>query len=159
MDRRALLPTGLALAGLVVVLLGLHQELLTARAAGGPTVTTGWGRDLNHTERLLGALATVALPVAAVSVRVRRAGYLVQAVGATVLWFALTASVHWLGQPEVYTGLPVAGGTTGEFVLAAEPYLLLAGGLLLVAAGAVGAQGTPGRETDRDLRAGTREEV
>ena len=150
MDRRTILPVGLAFVGLVTVLVGLHQDLLTVRAAYDGTVTTGWGRDLNHTERKLGLLATVALPVAAAAARYRYAGYLVQAAGAAVTWAALSASVHWLLDPVVYSGLPVAGGTSGAFVLGAEPYLLLVGGLLLVAAGVAGAHPSPYGVSDSD---------
>jgi hypothetical protein len=138
MQRRALLSAALALAGAVVVLFGLHQELLATRAAAG-SVTTGWGGDLNHTERLLGAVALAALPMAVLSGYLRAAAYLVQLAGAAVAGYAVYAALHWLGQPGTSTGLPIAGGRTGDVVLAAEPYLLVVGGLLLVAAGVVGA--------------------
>jgi hypothetical protein len=154
MDRRALLPTGLALAGLVVVLLGLHQELLTARAAGGPTVTTGWGRGLNHEERLLGALATAALPLAAAAARVRRIGYVVATAGGVVAGVALWAAGSWLAEPWVSTGVP---GDAGTVVLGAEPSLLVLGGLVLVASGLVGALMPPAGVTDRDVPARTTE--
>jgi hypothetical protein len=150
MDRRALLPTGLALAGLVVVLLGLHQELLTARAAGGPTVTTGWGRGLNHEERLLGAVATAALPLAAAAARFRLLGYLVATAGAAVTGVAVWAAGSWLAEPWVSTGVP---GDAGTVVIGAEPYLLVVGGLLLFASGLVAARGTPVDAGDRDAPA------
>lgn len=152
MDRRSLLPLGLALAGLAAILVGLHQELVTVRPAYDGSITTGWGRDLNAGERQLGALATGALPVAAVTVRYPRARYLLQAVGLFVAGRALYASVHWLLQPDVYTGIPIAGGTSGELVLGAEPYLLVVGGLLLVAAGSAGARPAPLTRGDRDAQ-------
>jgi hypothetical protein len=146
-DRRTLLPVGLALAGLVVVLVGLHQELLTAATPGGPTASTGWdgshlpwGRKFSDSERYLGAVATAALPLAAATAWRRHLGYLVAIAGAGVAGYALLVAGTWLAKPWVSTGLP---GDDGGIVLAAEPYLLVLGGLLLVAAGLVGAWGIP----------------
>lgn len=150
MESRDVIPAGLALTALALVVVGIHQELLTTRFAGGPIIETGWGGDLSYQERQLGALVAGALPVAAASARYRRAGYLVQAVGAVVLGATLLATTHWIGQPEVYTGLPVAGGASGVFVLGAEPYLLVVGGLLLVGAGVAGARPDATDAADND---------
>ena len=146
MDRRALLPVGIAAAGTLAVVIGIHTELLTMRPGTGGTIETGWGGSLNHEEQLLAGLSLLGIVSAFAAIRWRRAALLTQAVGGIVLFYALRAVVGYSFDPRlgVYTGFPVLGGTTGRVVFGAEPYLLVLGGLLLIAAGVLGVRGWPG---------------
>ncbi|WP_247008476.1 hypothetical protein [Halorientalis litorea] len=137
MNYRALLPAGVAAAGLAAVVVGIHTELLHFRPMYDSTIVTGWGRDLNHEERLLARLSGLALVGALASARWRRAAVLPLAVGGIVLFYVGRAVSYYL-TPELYTGLPVAGGTTGRRVFGAEPYLLALGALLFVGAAVLG---------------------
>jgi hypothetical protein len=150
MDRRALLPAGVAVAGTLAVVIGIHTDLLAMRPGVGGAIETGWGGRLNHEERLLAGLGLVGIVGAFVAVRWRRAALLTQAVGGVVLFYALRAVVGYALDPslELYTGFPVADGTTGQVVFGAEPYLLVLGGLLLIVAGVLGFRGWPGAGSD-----------
>ncbi|MEF8856657.1 MAG: hypothetical protein V5A16_04480 [Haloplanus sp.] len=59
MPPRRLVPVALAFAGLVAVVIGVHQELVHVAPGFEGTITTGWGGDLTHEERLLARLALV----------------------------------------------------------------------------------------------------
>jgi hypothetical protein len=146
MDRRALRPAGVAVAGTLAVVIGIHAELLHVRPTASGTIETGWGGSLNHEETLLAALSLLGTVGALAASRWRRAALLPQAVGGVVLFYALRAVGIYLSDPllEVYTGLPVLDGTTGRAVFGAEPYLLILGGLLLIAGGVLGFHGRPG---------------
>lgn len=151
MDRRTLLPTGVAIVGALAVVIGIHMELLHMRAGVGRTIDTGWASSLNHEEGLLAGLSLLGIVGALAARRWRRAGLLSQAVGGVVLFYALRAVMQHILDPGVgiYTGLPVFEGTTGQIVFGAEPYLLVFGGLLLIAAGVLGYRGWP-RSGDSD---------
>lgn len=153
MNYRALLPAGVAAAGLAAVVVGIHTELLHFRPMYDSTIVTGWGRDLNHSERLLAQLGGLAVVGALASARWRRAAALPLAVGGIVLFYVGRAVAHYL-TPTLYTGLPVAGGQTGRHIFGAEPYLLTLGALLFVAAGVLGYRqtglSTTGPDQNRD---------
>lgn len=146
MDRRALRPAGVAVAGTLAVVIGIHAELLHVRPTASGTVETGWGGSLNHEETLLAGLSLLGTVGALAASRWRRVALLPQAVGGVVLFYALRAVGIYLPDPllEVYTGLPVLDGTTGRVVFGAEPYLLILGGLLLIAGGVLGLREWPG---------------
>ncbi len=146
MDRRALRPAGVAVAGTLAVVIGIHAELLHVRPTASGTIETGWGGSLNHEETLLAGLSLLGTVGALAASRWRRVALLPQAVGGVVLFYALRAVGIYLSDPllEVYTGLPVLDGTTGRVVFGAEPYLLILGGLLLIAGGVLGFHGRPG---------------
>ncbi|MFC6954860.1 hypothetical protein [Halorubellus litoreus] len=145
MDRRALLPGGVAIAGTLAIVIGVHTELLTMRPGTAGTIETGWGGSLNHEEELLAGLSVVATSSAFAAIRWRRAALLAQAVGGVVLFYALRAVVGYSFDPTlgIYTGLPVLDGTNGRVIFGAEPYLLVLGGLLLIVAGVLGFRGWP----------------
>ncbi|MFC6974772.1 hypothetical protein ACFQL1_08900 [Halomicroarcula sp. GCM10025709] len=149
MDRARFLPVGLAAAGLLTVLVGIHTELLHARPMYEFTIDTRWGRSpgqprllhsLNHEERLLARLSGVGLVGAALATRWRQAAAIPALIGGIVLFYPIRAVLHHLGDPAsgIYTGVLPIGDPAGRIVFGAEPYLLVLGGLLLVAAGVAG---------------------
>lgn len=151
MDRRALLAAGAAVVGLLAVLVGVRQELLHVGAAHAGTVDTGWTGSLNHSERLLTRLAGLGAAGAVVAYRWRRVAVLPAATGGVVLYYALRAVLGYALDPGLYTEVTLWSGRTTAYVLGAEPFLLAAGGLLLVASGLVG-YGTGG-DSERRRRA------
>ncbi|WP_324760046.1 hypothetical protein [Haloarcula montana] len=161
MNRTRLLPVGLAAAGLVTVLVGIHTELLHARSMYDFTITTGWGRvpgqprllhSLNHEERLLAQLAGVGLVGSILAMRWRQAAAIPVLMGGVVLFYPVRTVLHYLGDPRtgVYTGVVPVGDPTGRVVFGAEPYLLVLGGVLLLAAGVAGWWLSPTAATDEE---------
>jgi len=136
MRPRRLVPVALAAAGLVVIVIGIQQELVHVAPGHEGRVVTGWGGELNHEERLLAQLGAVGVAGAVAALRWRRLAVVPVATGGVVLCYALRAVVYYALDPGLYTTVPVYGGTT-RLVLGAEPALLVAGGTLLVAAGIV----------------------
>ena len=145
MNRRALLPGGVAIAGMLAIVIGIYTELLTMRPGIGGTIETGWGGPLNHEEQLLAGLSIVGTISAFAAIRWQRVALLAQAVGGVVLFYALRAVVGYAFDPTlgIYTGFPVLDGTGGRVIFGAEPYLLVLGGLLLIAAGVLGFRDCP----------------
>jgi hypothetical protein len=137
MDRRTTVSLALAAAGLVAVVVGVHQELLQFRPMYDATVETGWGGSLNHEERLLARVAVVGLLGVVASLRWRLAAIGSLAAGLVVSFYAARAVAHHAAEGALYTGLPIAGGATGRLLLGTEPYWLLLGGACLVVAGVV----------------------
>jgi len=136
MRPRRLVPVALALVGLVAIVIGIRQGLVHVAPGYDGTITTGWGGDLNHEEHLLARLALVGV-VGTVAARWwRRLAVVPVATGGVVLFYALRAAMHYALDPGLYVEVSAYGGPT-RFVLGAEPFLLVAGGALLVAAGVV----------------------
>jgi hypothetical protein len=162
MQHRRHLTVVIAAAGLLTVVLGVHAELLHARPMYDVTVETGWGHldghplwihSLNHEERLLASLSGVGLLGSVVATRWRPAAAMPAASGVIVVFYPVRAVVRWASSPQfgIYTGIPGVGNPSGRFVLGAEPYLLVVGGLCLVGAGLVGWRAaTPQRRSDDD---------
>ncbi|WP_248895362.1 hypothetical protein [Haloplanus halobius] len=59
MRTRRMVPVAAALAGLVAIVIGIHQGLVHVAPGSEGTIMTGWDGDLNHEERLLARLALV----------------------------------------------------------------------------------------------------
>ncbi|AZH24153.1 hypothetical protein [Haloplanus aerogenes] len=136
MRPRRLVPVALAIAGLVAIVIGIHQGLVHVAPGYDGTITTGWGGDLNHEERLLARLALVGVVGAVAARRWRRLAVVPAATGGVVLFYALRAALHYALDPGLYVEVSAYGGPT-RLVLGAEPFLLVAGGALLVGAAVV----------------------
>lgn len=147
MRNDRVLPLALAVAGFAAIVIGIHQGLVhVAPGNAGTTITTGWDGELNHEERLLAALGAVGIAGTAGSFRRKRLAVVPVVMGGVVLFYALRAVYHYVRTLPLYTDVQSYGGDRTMFVLGAEPFLLIGGGLLLVGAGIVGWR----RETRRE---------
>jgi hypothetical protein len=134
-----------AALGLGVVVVGLYQEMLHVAPGYGGTIRTGWGGDLAHGERLLAWLGVVAVGGTVAATRLKYLAAVPVAVGGVVLVYAGRAVLGYVRDPGLYTPVRTYGGETTRFVLGAEPFLLVAGGGLLVVAGVAGWRAHAGR--------------
>ena len=132
------IPAVLALAGFVTIVVGVHQGLVHVAPGYEGTITTGWDGTLSHEEVLLARLGLVGVVGAGAALRWRRLAVVPAATGAVVLCYALRAVLHYARNPGLYAPVTAFGGESVRFVLGAEPFLLVAGGLFLVGAGVVG---------------------
>jgi len=144
------LPVALALVGFAAVVIGIHQGLVHVAPGYEGTIVTGWGRSLNHEERLLAGLGAVGVGGAVASLRWRRLVAVPAAVGGVVLFYALRAVIYTVQDPGLYAETTTHGGNSVVFVLGAEPFLLVAGGLLLVGAGVAGRRRHAGSQKGSD---------
>ncbi|WP_255148676.1 hypothetical protein [Halorarius halobius] len=142
MRTRRLAPVALAVAGLAAVVVGVHQGLVHVAPGYEGTIQSGWDGPLSHEERLLARLAVVGAVGAAGALRWRRLAVVPAAAGGVVLLYVLRAMATYLQDPGLYTETTTYGGDPVMFVFGAEPFLLLAGGGLLVTAGVVGWRAT-----------------
>ncbi|MHB9285660.1 LPXTG cell wall anchor domain-containing protein [Halobacteriales archaeon Cl-PHB] len=138
MNPRTSLPTLLAIGGFLAILVGIHQELVHVAAGYDGRIVSGWGGSLNHEEYLLAGLGALAIGAAVASRRWSRLALLPVAAGGIVLFYALRASLQLVRQRPLYTETTTYDGATIKFVLGAEPFLLVAGGILLVGSGLLG---------------------
>lgn len=145
-DDRAL-PLALAIAGFAAIVIGIYQGLVhVAPGYGELTIVTGWGGELSHEERLLAALGAVGLGGIAGSRRWTQLAVVPVAMGAIVLFYALRAMLHYVQHVPLYTEVRTNGGDPAMFILGAEPFLLIGGGLLLIGAGIASRRRQPSRE-------------
>jgi hypothetical protein len=140
MENTRLVPAALAAAGCVAVLAGVYQGLVHVAPGYEGTITSGWDGPLNHEEVLLAGLSVVGVAGAVAARRWRWLAGVPVAIGGVVLFYTLRAVAGWVQSttPLYREFSPPAGGFEGErimIVLGAEPFLLAAGGLLLVGAG------------------------
>jgi hypothetical protein len=138
MDRRNLLIVGMAAAGLLAIVVGVHQSLVDVAPGFDGRIVTGWDRGLSHEERLLAALGGLGAVSALGATRWRRLAAVPVAAGSVVLLFTLRAVGQYAMRPGLYTDVRLHDGSTTRFVLGAEPFLLAGGALLLVTAGIAG---------------------
>ncbi|WP_430639249.1 hypothetical protein [Haloferax volcanii] len=136
MDRQRALAVVMAVVGFGAVVAGIHQELLHVAPRYDGTITTGWGGRLNHEEYLLARLGGVGVVGTLAALRWKYAAALPVAVGGVEIGYSLVAVSHYVREPGLYTTVQTFDGTT-RLVLGAEPFLLVAGGLLLFGAGVV----------------------
>ncbi len=155
MKNRRLVPVGLAVVGCAVIVVGVYQGLIHVAPGYEGTIVSGWGGDLNHEEVLLVQLGAVGVGGAVAATRWKRVASVPLVTGGVVLFYALRAVVGLFLSPTrpLYREFsPPAPGFEGDpvvFVLGAEPFLLAAGGLLLVGAGVAGLSRRPsGQEGD-----------
>ncbi|AXG08985.1 hypothetical protein [Haloplanus rubicundus] len=138
MRPKRAIPAVLALAGFVTIAVGVHQGLVHVAPGYEGTITTGWDGALSHEEVLLARLGLVGVVGAGAAFRWRRLAVVPAATGVVVLSYAFRAVLHYAQDPGLYAPVTAFGGASVRFVLGAEPFLLVAGGALLVAAGVVG---------------------
>jgi hypothetical protein len=162
MDDRRLLPVVLAVVGCVTIVVGAYQGLVHVAPGYEGTIVSGWGRGLNHEERLLVRLGVLGVVGTAAARWWRYLAGVPILLGATVVFYAVRAVYGLVRGPRfLYREVQIHGAGFGDdpvvFVLGAEPFLLAAGGLLLVGAGITAGRLAP-RETSEDVTASTRRE-
>ncbi|WP_251329080.1 hypothetical protein [Haloplanus pelagicus] len=135
MRSRRLVPVALAAAGLAAIVIGVYQGLIHVAPGYEGTIMSGWDGDLNHEERLLVRLGLVAVGGTVTALRWRRLAVVPVVAGGVVAFYALRAIVHYALDPGLYAEVETYGGHSTRFVLGAEPFLLVAGAVLLAAAG------------------------
>ncbi|WP_338740323.1 hypothetical protein [Haloplanus salilacus] len=129
-----IVPVVVALAGFAAIVVGVHQGLVHVAPGYEGTVTTGWDGDPNHEERLLAWTAAVAVCGTVAALRWRRLALVPVLMGGVVLFYVFRAVLNYAQDPGLYTVVDL-GGESLRFVLGAEPFLLVGGAILLVAAG------------------------
>lgn len=141
METREIVPVMMAAVGCTAIVIGVYQGLVHVAPGYEGTIMTGWDGDLNHEEELLALLGAVSVGGSVAALRWRRLGSVPLVVGGIVLFCALRAIFSIFRSPNypLYREFsPRAPGFEGEtvmFILGAEPFLLIAGGLLLMGAG------------------------
>jgi hypothetical protein len=152
-DARVRVPVVLAVAGGVAIVVGIHQGLVHVAPGYEGTIVSGWGGKLNHEERLLAAVGAVGIAGSIAARRWRRLCVVPIAAGGVVLFYALRAIGHWVWRTPLYVETSIDDGDPTVFVLGAEPFLLVIGGALLIAAGVLGWRR---HSTESDGRCGSR---
>lgn len=138
MISKRILPTVLAVAGFTVIVIGIYQGLLHVAPGYDGTIMTGWDGGLNHEERLLAGLGAVGIAGAVATIRWKQFSIVPGFMGGVVLFYAVRAIYLQVQDVPLYTETTLYSGETTVFVLGSEPFLLIAGGLLLIGAGTVG---------------------
>jgi len=139
-EYERLVPVVIAIAGLAAIGIGVYQGLVHVAPGYEGTITSGWGGSPGHEEVLLVQLGAVGVGGVVAGLRWKRLSGLSSVVGSVVLFYAVRAVFGLVRSPRpLYEEFSVRGGgfegDTVMFVLGAEPFLLAAGGLLLVGAG------------------------
>jgi hypothetical protein len=140
MEHHRLVPVAMAIAGLAAIGIGVYQGLVHVAPGYEGTIMSGWDGALSHEEVLLVQLGAFGVGSVVAGLRWKRLSILSIFVGSTVLFYAVRAVVDLFQSPRpLYGEVSVQGagfeGDTVMFVLGAEPFLLVTGGLLLVGAG------------------------
>lgn len=135
MRTSTVLPVVLAVAGCATIVIGIHQGLVHVAPGYEGTITSGWGGELNHEERLLAVVGAVGIGGTVAAFRWKRLSVVPIAAGGVVLFYALRAVLHWAQNVTLYAETTTYGGDPVVFILGAEPFLLVTGGLFLVGAG------------------------
>ena len=143
-------PIILASAGFAAIVVGVHQGVLHVAPGYQGTINAGGG-VLGRREWLLAGMGAVGIVGATVSLRWKRLSVVPMAVGGVVLFEAFRTMIiaaHGLPYP-IYTETAYRlSDDPVMFIFGAEPFLLVAGGVLLVSAGIVGLRGRRNREND-----------
>lgn len=142
-EPRGISPVVLAIAGFAAIVIGMHQGVLHVAPGYQGTINAG-GEVPGLREWLLAGMGAVGIVGAAVSLRRKRLGVVPVAVGGVVLFEGVRTMVlaaNGLRYPlYTETTYPFSGEPI-MFIFGAEPFLLIAGGGLLVVAGFVGLRG------------------
>ena len=153
MRNNAMAPGILAIAGFVAIVVGIHQGVLHVAPGYQGTINAG-GDPLGRREWLLAGVGALGVVGAVSSIRTKRLSAVPGAVGGVVLFEAFRTIVL------AATGLPyplfteTTYRTSGDpvmFILGAEPFLLVAGGVLFVGAGIVGSRIQRNRGNDDEM--------
>ena len=140
MQTRQLVPVAIALAGFAAIGIGVYQGLVHVAPGYEGTIMSGWDGGLSHEEVLLVQLGVLAVGSVVAGLRWKRLAIISVVMGGIVLFYAFRAVFTLLqSRQPLYREFSVQGagfeGDTVMLVLGAEPFLLAAGGLLLMAAG------------------------
>lgn len=141
-------PVVLAIAGFTAIVVGVHQGVLHVAPGYQGTINAG-GEVLGRREWLLAGTGVVGIVGAAVALRRKRLSVVPVAVGGIVLFEALRTMIlaaNGLPYPLYSETTNRLSGEPIMFVFGAEPFLLIAGGVLLVGAGIAGLGGQRNRE-------------
>ncbi|MFC5367067.1 hypothetical protein [Salinirubrum litoreum] len=146
-------PILLSVAGLVAVIVGVQQGVLHVAPGYQGTINAS-AEAFDRRKWLLAGVGIAGVAGAVASLRRKRLSVVPVAAGAVVVFEAVRTIVL------AATGLPYPlftettyrrSGDPVMFVLGAEPFLLVAGGCLFVAAGVAGLRRRRGRETGDEL--------
>jgi hypothetical protein len=140
MNYHRFVPLVLAIAGFAAICIGVYQGLVHVAPGYEGTIMSGWDGSLNHEEVLLVQLGALGVGSVVAGLRWKRLSSISVVMGGIVLFYAVRAVFTLVQSPRpLYREFSVQGagfeGDTVMFVLGAEPFLLAAGGLLLVGAG------------------------
>lgn len=140
MKRNRLLPVVLAVSGYAAVVIGLYQGLIHVAPGYEGTIVSGWGGELSHEEVLLGQVGAIGVGGTVAALRWKRLASVPIATGGIVLFYTLRAVFEqFQTSPPLYREFSATGGgfegDTVMLILGAEPFLLAAGGVLLIGAG------------------------
>ena len=140
METHRLVPLAMAVAGFAAIGIGVYQGLVHVAPGYEGTIMSGWDGSLNHEEVLLVQLGALGVGSVAAGLRRKRLSIVSVVMGSIVLFYAFRAVFNlFQSSRPLYREFSVQGagfeGDTVMFVLGAEPFLLAAGGLLLVGAG------------------------
>ena len=138
MRKGIVLPVVLAVAGFATIVVGIHQGLVHVAPGYEGTIVSGWDGGLNHEERLLAGIGAVGIGGTVATLRWRRLTIVPITSGGVVLFYALRALIQKVQNVPLYVETTMHGGDPVVFILGAEPFLLITGGLLLVGAGMLG---------------------
>lgn len=136
--ERGTVPVVLAVAGFAAVVVGIHQGVVHVAPGYQGTINSGGGEVFDRRGWLLAGMGAAGIVGAAVSLRRKRLSVVPVAVGGGVLFEAFrTMILLALSLPyPLYTETTYRrSGDPVMFVFGAEPFLLVAGGILLVGAG------------------------
>lgn len=143
-------PIILASAGFAAIVVGVHQGVLHVAPGYQGTINAG-GEVLGRRDWLLAGIGAVGIGGATVSLRRKRLSVVPVAVGGIVLFEAFRTmfiAAHSLPYP-IYTETTYRRSDDPVmFIFGAEPFLLVAAGVLLVGAGIVGLRGRRSQEND-----------
>lgn len=124
----------MVIAGFAAIGIGVYQGYIHVAPAYEGTIMSGWDGSLNHEEVLLVQLGALGVGSVVAGLRWKRLSILSFVMGGIVLFYAVRAVFN--PPMPLYREVTVGfEGETVKFVLGAEPFLLAAGGLLLMGAG------------------------
>lgn len=148
MRTKEVLPTVLAIGGFAAIVVGIHQGLVHVAPGYEGMIMSGWGGKLNHEERLLARVGAVGLGGTVAMLRWKRLSIMPIVAGGVVLFYSLRAVLQKVQSVTLYSETATYGGDPVVFILGAEPFLLIAGGVLLFGAGLMGWRQEKGRTDD-----------
>jgi F0F1-type ATP synthase assembly protein I len=140
MESNRFVPLAMAIAGFAAISIGVFQGLVHVAPGYEGTIMSGWDGRLNHEEVLLVQLGALGVGSVVAGLRWKRVSGLSFVMGGVVLFYAGRAVVNlFQSSRPLYREFTMQGagfeGETVMFVLGVEPFLLAAGGLLLIGAG------------------------